>query len=249
MYRSSIWTSVLTASVLGLGCGSVANAADLGGSGPPLLDSAPLLVDEFGSNWYLRGDIGYRFNTDFDSARNLNPPPAVQNPELTNKTWNFGGGVGYKWEWFRTDLTFDVSTTAKFDADSRRRVNDFTAKVDNYNGLWNAYADLGTWWGFSPYIGGGVGFARLKASGFRISSEHDNEGHSNETWNFAWAAMAGLSYRVNANWLIDVGYRHIDMGDVWTGVFGSGRFRDERRLEVKNLSSDEVRVGFRYMID
>jgi opacity protein-like surface antigen len=249
MYRSSIWTSVLTAGVLGLGCGGAANAADLGGSGPPLLDSAPLLVDEFGSNWYLRGDIGYRFKTDFDSISNRNPPPSVHNPEVSNNTWNFGGGVGYKMDWFRTDVTFDVSTTAKIDADSNRRANDLSTKVDNINGLWNAYADLGTWWGFSPYIGGGVGFSRLKASGFRVSSDHEGGQHSDESWNFAWAAMAGLSYRVSANWAVDVGYRHIDMGDVWTGVFGQGRGRDEHRLAIKNLSSDEVRVGFRYMID
>jgi len=249
MYRSSIWTSVLVAGVLGVGFGSVATAADLGPTAPPLLDSAPLLVDEFGSNWYLRGDIGYRFNTDFDSMRNLNPPPSVRDPEVTNKTWVFGAGVGYKWDWFRTDITGDFSTTQKFDADSRIRPNDFTARLDNVTGLWNAYGDLGTWWGFSPYVGAGVGFARLKASGFRVPSAHDGEAHSNESWNLAWAVMAGVSYRVTGNWLIDVGYRHIDMGDVWTGVLGSGRFRDERRLEIKNLSSDEVRVGFRYLID
>jgi opacity protein-like surface antigen len=244
MYRSSIWTSVLTVGVLGVCCGSVATAADLGASAPPLLDSAPLLVDEFGSNWYLRGDIGYRFNTNFDSLRNLDPPPAVRDPEVTNNTWVFGAGVGYKWNWFRADITGDFSTTEKFDADSRRRPNDFRTRVDTVTGLVNGYGDLGTWWGFSPYIGAGIGFARLKASGFRIPSEHAGDAHSDESWNLAWAVMAGVSYQVTPNWLIDVGYRHINMGDVWTGVD-----REQNRLALKNLSSDEVRVGFRYMID
>src|SRR4051794_8491695 len=243
MYRSSIWTSVVTAGVLSLG-GGVAIAADLGPTAPPLLDSAPLLVDEFGSNWYLRGDIGYRFNTDFDSLRNLNPPPQVRDPEVTNKTWVFGAGVGYKWEWLRVDVTGDFSTTQKFDADSRRLANDFRAKVDTVTGLVNAYGDLGTWWGFSPYIGAGVGFARLKAEGFRIPSQHAGEARSDENWNLAWALMAGVSYSISPNFLIDAGYRHISMGDAW-----SSADHDRNRLTVKNLSSDEVRIGFRYVID
>jgi opacity protein-like surface antigen len=225
--------------------GTAAKAADMGGLvAAPLLENVPLLVDEFGSGWYLRGDIGYRFHNDFDRARNLDPPPQVRNPDFDNNTWVFGAGVGYKMDWFRADLTFDVSTTAKFDANSVIRDNDFRAKIDTVTGLVNAYGDLGTWSGFTPYVGGGVGFARLKADGFRIPSQHAGESHSGESWNLAWAAMAGVSYRVSANFVIDAGYRHINMGDAWTSVD-----RERNRLSVKNLSSDEIRVGFRYTID
>jgi opacity protein-like surface antigen len=241
----SLWKAAAIG-VLAILFGNAAKAADvpqLPGA-PPLLENAPLLVDEFGSNWYLRGDIGYRFNNDFDRARNLDNPPAMHNPDFDNKTWVFGGGVGYKLEWFRADLTFDVSTTAKFEANSIIRDNDFRAKIDTVTGLVNAYGDLGTWWGFTPYVGAGVGFARLKADGFRIPSQHAGESHSDESWNLAWALMAGVSYSISPNFLIDAGYRHINMGDAWSGVD-----RDRNRLTVKNLSSDEVRIGFRYVID
>jgi opacity protein-like surface antigen len=225
--------------------GTAAKAADMGGfPGAGALESVPLLVDEFGSNWYLRGDIGYRFNTNFDSARNPDPPPSVRNPQLDNNTWVFGGGVGYKMDWFRADLTADFGTTAKFKADSNIRDNDFTAKIDTITGLVNAYGDLGTWWGFTPYVGAGVGFARLQAGDFRTPSQHAGVSHTGESWNLAWAAMAGVSYRVSANFAIDAGYRHINMGDVWSSVD-----RERNRLAVKNLSSDEVRIGFRYTID
>jgi opacity protein-like surface antigen len=232
--------------VLAILFGNAAKAADvpqLPGA-PPFLEDVPLLVDEFGSNWYLRGDIGYRFNNDFDRARNLDNPPALHNPDLDNKTWVFGGGVGYKLEWFRADLTFDVSTKAKFEANSIIRDNDFRAKIDTVTGLVNAYGDLGTWWGFTPYVGAGVGFARLKAEGFRIPSQHAGEARSDENWNLAWALMAGVSYSISPNFLIDAGYRHISMGDAW-----SSADHDRNRLTVKNLSSDEVRIGFRYVID
>src|SRR3954453_2843235 len=187
--------------VLAILFGNAAKAADvpqLPGA-PPFLEDVPLLVDEFGSNWYLRGDIGYRFNNDFDRARNLDNPPALHNPDLDNKTWVFGGGVGYKLEWLRDDLTFDVSTKAKFEANSIIRDNDFRAKIDTVTGLVNAYGDLGTWWGFTPYVGAGVGFARLKAEGFRIPSQHAGEARSDENWNLAWALMAGVSYSISPN--------------------------------------------------
>src|SRR3954453_11607909 len=106
--------------VLAILFGNAAKAADvpqLPGA-PPFLEDVPLLVDEFGSNWYLRGDIGYRFNSDFDRARNLEPPPQPRNSDLDNNAWVFGAGVGYKMDWFRVDATLDVSTTAKFGADS-----------------------------------------------------------------------------------------------------------------------------------
>jgi opacity protein-like surface antigen len=56
--------------------------------------------------------------------------------------------------------------------------------------------------------------------------------------------MAGVSYKVLGNSHIDVGYRHIEMGDVTTGtdVFGN-------QLAFKKVSADEVRVGFRYVLD
>jgi opacity protein-like surface antigen len=241
----SLWKAAAIG-VLAILFGNAAKAADvpqLPGA-PPLLESVPLLVDEFGSNWYLRGDIGYRFNNDFDRARNLDNPPAMHNPDFDNNTWVFGAGVGYKMDWFRADLTFDVSTTAKLHANSIIRDDDFRAKVDTVTGLVNAYGDLGTWWGFTPYVGAGVGFARLKADGFRIPSQHAGVSHSDESWNLAWAVMAGVSYSISPNFLIDAGYRHINMGDAWSSVD-----HDRNRLAVKNLASDEVRIGFRYVID
>src|SRR5690242_6582287 len=103
MRSHNIWTTLPAIAALAV-FGSAAKAADLGAGGAaPLLQNAPLLVDEFGSNWYLRGDIGYRFSNDFDTVRNVDPPPSVRNPELGNNTWVFGAGIGYKMDWFRTD--------------------------------------------------------------------------------------------------------------------------------------------------
>ncbi len=232
--------------VLALMLSSAANAADMGRyspSTPSLLENAPLLVDEFSSGWYLRGDIGYRFNNDVDSVITVDPPPGVRDHDL-GKNWMFGAGVGYKLEWFRTDLTADYARKADFSADSTVRTNDFTAEIHSVTGLVNVYGDLGTWAGFTPYIGAGIGFAYLHADNFGIASDgRPRHANSPGSWSFAWAYMAGVSYRMAGNLHIDAGYRHVNMGDVATG-----RMRDDK-LTLKDVSADEVRVGFRYTLD
>jgi opacity protein-like surface antigen len=64
---------------------------------------------------------------------------------------------------------------------------------------------------------------------------------SQERWNPAWAVMAGVSYSVTRQFLVDVGYRHLDLGDMTGGPVGA--------LAIKRVTGDEIRVGFRYLID
>ena len=69
------------------------------------------------------------------------------------------------------------------------------------------------------------------------------EADSAGSWNLAWAYMAGISYRLMGNMHIDAGYRHVNMGDVTTGRIGGNK------LTFKEMSADEVRLGFRYVLD
>jgi len=55
--------------------------------------------------------------------------------------------------------------------------------------------------------------------------------------------MAGISYRPMGNMHIDAGYRHVNMGDVTTGRIGGNK------LIFKQMSVDEIRLGFRYVLD
>jgi opacity protein-like surface antigen len=237
-----IW-KIAAIGMLAILSGTAAKAADMGGLvAAPLLENVPLLVDEFGSGWYLRGDIGYRLNQ-MDDVVNRDPPPRVHGDDLGN-SWMVGAGVGFKLDWFRADLTLDYGTKAKFFGDSAVRNNDFTAKIDSVTGLVNLYGDLGTWSGFTPYIGAGIGFAHLQAANFDVRSAHALDVDSTGKWNFAWAYMAGVSYRFMGNYSIDLGYRHINMGNVRTGIDEFGN-----QLAFKKMSADEIRLGFRYTID
>jgi opacity protein-like surface antigen len=223
---------------------TAAKAADLSSplTLPPPIQKATTLVDEFSSGWYLRGDIAYRMNR-LDSVTNAIPPQPTSN--RIDRSGLIGVGVGYKWNWFRTDVTLDYSGKTKYWGDTAALSPDFTSRTDSLTALINIYGDLGTWYGITPYIGAGVGGASLGTSGFsRHSLPEVPEPPRRGKWNTAWAWMAGVSYKFAPNWAIDIGYRRIYMGDAISGIDFYGN-----QLTLSKFSADEIRLGARYMID
>ena len=90
----------------------------------------------------------------------------------------------------------------------------------------NAYVDLGTWWCMTPFIGAGVGGARVSitTSPTRASptmaaarSRASPSATASSKWNLAWAVHAGLAYKVTPNFTVELAYRYLDMGDGLTG--------------------------------
>ena len=223
---------------------TAADAADVRAPlpAPPPIQSAPSVIDEYASGWYLRGDVGYRLNSTSGVDALIGPQPI--NGRIDD-SYFLGGGVGYKMRWFRADLTLDYGTRAGFHADTPARTDDYFVKMDNFAILANGYLDLGTWSGITPYIGGGLGGALVRSMEFtRLTTPTAFPSQVNSRWNFAWAAMAGVSYNLSSNFLIDLGYRYLNMGDLptETNVFGNS-------LNIKSLSDHEFRLGVRYMFD
>jgi opacity protein-like surface antigen len=61
-------------------------------------------------------------------------------------------------------------------------------------------------------------------------------------WNLAFALMAGFSYDISQNLKLDLGYRYVNFGSMnFKSILGS--------VFDKNLSSQEVRLGLRYIVD
>jgi len=88
----------------------------------------------------------------------------------------------------------------------------------------NGYADLGTYWGFTAFVGAGVGFADNKASGFAdrglayamngpLSATAGSFSGGART-SFAWAPMAGLDYDLAPNLKLELGYRYLNYGSL-----------------------------------
>jgi opacity protein-like surface antigen len=227
--------------------GARPHAADPAGSWrrPPLesdYEKPGPQYKELMSGWYLRGDVGYRFTRGGPSAAN------VTSERYTN-TVEGGLGFGYKYQWFRADLTYDFSAPTRVTVTTGAAATSqpqYTAKISTQVLLANAYIDFGTWGGFTPYLGGGVGISRLQASNYADTSNPPPAvtGVGQEQ-NFAWAAMAGVAYQVAPNWIVDVGFRHLHLGDV--SVADAGVVTSIAAF--RNLSANEARVGFRYLFD
>jgi len=198
-------------------------------------------VEEFVSNWYVRGDAGYGFlrtthgndtsGTNFISTR-LDSAPTL------------GVGFGFKKDWFRADVTLDYGTGAKFVGNTPTFSPEVTAQITNLTTLFNAYFDLGTWAGFTPYIGGGAGFSYLRAGELTDVAPLVSVGGANSSsWDLAWAANAGVAYNISRNMLVDLSYRYLDMGTPRSNIptFGT--------MSYGNITAQQVRLGLRYQID
>ncbi|MDB5593349.1 MAG: porin family protein [Hyphomicrobiales bacterium] len=180
--RSVILMSLLTATGV---VSAQAADLDLPFYGPAAVQSEMM---EFGTGWYLRGDVaaGVEKRPKLDAA--LAFPPAGDK----HNNWSTTLGFGYKYNnWFRTDLTFDYRHTVKANADltvvcpysavavpnsasvnvgvlydtnqtcTRRQ----EASLAAYDVMLNGYFDLGTWSGVTPYVGAGLGVGGIMTKG------------------------------------------------------------------------------------
>jgi opacity protein-like surface antigen len=194
----------------------------------------------FLSDWYVRADIGQRWGM---LTRGISTPPFADPTDNTMGTaTSFNVGAGFRRNWLRADVTVDYAMPMKYEG-TVATPSDVSAKIQASTALFNLYADLGTWYRFTPYIGAGIGAAHVTVSDFEGPTPPLSGAGSNIQWKLAWAAMAGTAFAISRNLQIDVGYRYLSFGDVDTaeGTGGHMRFR--------NVASQEVRVGLRWSLD
>jgi len=242
---------------------TAALAADMPMIMPPPAYSAPV-VEDFGG-WYLRGDIGFsnqrvdRLNNALDAGNTS----SIQNLNF-GSAGIFGVGVGYKINnWFRADVTGEYRGNSQFfGKDSITYPGGFGTDVYNASksewvALANAYVDLGTWWCMTPFIGVGVGGARVSINNFTDQGLAIQGGpvlpslafgDNASKWNLAWALHAGVAYKVSPNLTIELAYRYLNMGD---GVTGDLRAFDGTNnvvnpMTFKDITSHDLKIGVRW---
>lgn len=207
---------------------------------PTYQSPRPRVYDAY-SGWYLRGDIGYHASQ-ISSAQSATGFASPSSNSLGNGI-TAGLGVGIKRDWLRTDVTFDVASSMKYTG-TVVTPGDVTAKLSAWNVLLNGYLDLGTWYRASPYIGAGIGAARVSTSDYVSTvTPPFSAGATSSQWNLAWAGMAGVGYKVGSNIIFDLGYRYINYGNVKSGADTSGF------MTFKGVAAHEVRVGIRWSFD
>lgn len=69
-------------------------------------------------------------------------------------------------------------------------------------------------WGFTPFIGGGVGFANVTFDNIALAATPGVAFISDEDTTFAWNLTAGLSYDISRNVTFDVAYRFVQFNSV-----------------------------------
>ena len=234
-----------------------ARAADM----PPLL-APPPMIEEYGG-WYLRGDIGMSNQR----LKRLEHPLFLT---ATDFVWLdkggfdsapfFGLGIGYRHNnWFRWDLTGEYRGKAglhaldQFDNGGTINTNDYTGTKSEWMFMLNAYLDLGTWKGITPFIGAGIGTSRNTISHFRDTNVIAGGGGfagTGSKWELAWALNAGLAYDVTPNFTIELAYRYLDLGDAKTGILYSldGTCVACAPVQVKGITSHDLKLGVRWAL-
>jgi opacity protein-like surface antigen len=244
---------------------SAALAADMAIAPPPAY--GPPVVEDFGG-WYLRGDIGFSNQrvSRLNNALDANATTSVQTLNF-NTAGIFGLGVGYRFNnWFRADITGEYRGNSQFfGTDAITFAGGFG--TDTYHAtksewvvLGNAYVDLGTWWCITPFIGAGVGGARVSINGFTdqgITTPVPGPGPALASlafgdnvsrWNFAWALHAGVAYRVTPNFTVELAYRYLDMGNGLTGDLRAfdGTNNINNPTTFRSITSHDLKIGVRW---
>lgn len=243
----------------GVGIHTAASAADL----IPLPEPVPVVEVQAFGGWYLRGDIGVSTQKVDDVV--YRPVPVGTRVELLDDGFTSAGffvlGAGYRFNnWFRLDATGEYRAPARFSALDRYDTfsdgtwdgtNEYHLLKTEYVGLLNAYLDLGTWHGISPFIGAGIGFAHVMLSDFRdVNVPNLGVAYAPDTasTNFAWALYAGVGYEVNERLSLEFAYRYLNMGDAEAGNLatytGVNTIVDSTTLE--NLHSHDWKIGMRW---
>jgi opacity protein-like surface antigen len=245
---------------------STAFAADMPSIASPPMYAAPV-IEDFGG-WYLRGDIGFS-NQRVDRLNNaLDANNTTSDQHLGfNTAGIFGLGVGYKFNnWLRFDVTGEYRGNSQFfGTDSITYpggvgTDTYHATKSEWVALANAYVDLGTWWCMTPFIGAGVGAARVSIANFIDQGIANNGGgalpglalgNNVSKWNLAWALHAGVAYNVSPNFTIELAYRYLNMGDGLTGDLHTfdGTNNIVNPTTFKNISSHDLMLGVRWNLD
>ena len=269
--------------------GGMARAVDLPPA--PALPPAETSSNAF-SGWYLRGDLGVGVETapQLDRASgaidagiplpSLSPfaVSAFSNTTLS-PSGAIDGGVGYV---LNPRLRMDATLEYRFGGQLRstyaiddpaplgaagpfRSADRLRGGVSSLVALINGYVDLGSYWGVTPFVGGGIGVADNALSdvsdqGFAIAGSgaivpvggfFSNASRTS----FAWALTAGIDVDLAPTLKLEASYRYLNLGSIAVGglhcfpsgqpcLGGAGVAASSRTA----LASNDLRLGLIWLI-
>lgn len=240
----------------------IAPAVQAADMAPVLRASAPTVEPVATGGWYLRGDIGLGTQTASRWHYNPNPPTGITTAtyqHTLSSTMFIGAGIGYAFNsWFRADATLEYRSGGRFTGrdilagPGGNFENVLHSNMSSLVAMLNGYIDLGTWWGITPYVGAGVGYAWNRLSptfdtgvvvGVGAASGVINGGTMG---NFAWSLMAGMAWDVSASTKIELGYRYLNMGHFRSGAPCPLCTTAVVNYQIRDVVAHDIKIGLRY---
>ena len=133
-------------------------------------------------------------------------------------------GAGYQFNsWFRADATLEYRAGGAprlaigSQPQVRANADSYRADVSSFVGLVNGYATPGAWYGFTPFLGAGVGLAENSGSPASAEPPQAADFANGSRTSFAWALMAGVDYDISPNLKLELGYRYLNYGAIAAG--------------------------------
>lgn len=190
------------------------------------LPTGAIVADE---GLYIEGRAGISLPTDSD----LDTATTSQEVDLDNGyVGNIAVGHGYK-NGIRTELELGLR---KNDVESISGGGGANGDVQSWSLMGNVLYDFNVSGSFTPYIGAGLGIAKLDVDG---ASPSTGVTINDDDTAFAWQGMAGVAYHVNDRIRLTLGYRYFSVPDADFNSSAGTRFESD-------YSSHDVLFGFRY---
>jgi len=159
------------------------------------------------NGWYLGVRGGLTWLEDYS-----HPVLGTNTTFEFDRGWNLSGNVGYAFGGpFRLEFevahrTNDIDTISAGGASLAGATGDMKSLAAMINGFF----DIDTGMGFTPYVGLGIGYARVSADGITAAGGPTN---SDEDSKFAYQAIAGLSYWFTPAVALTADYRYFATQD------------------------------------
>lgn len=237
-----------------------------------------LYIGAFGGGIYSNSNKVTQYGTAFFSELTSIGPLSVIAEGKLNKTATGFGGVQIGYEWTRpTCICGSLALAGELEVFFfkhkkkghliNQTVNglpehDFfdTFHMNSNIMLANAVlsVDNDCLWGFSPYVGGGIGAARLslhKADSLQVEPieagvNHFNSSRDDSSWAFAAQAKAGLRYNFCQRFHIFAEYRYLYI-DASNYIFGATNYTSHVpttpwNVKLKNVHYNAFAVGLQY---
>jgi opacity protein-like surface antigen len=206
-------------------------------------------------SWYLRGFVGVGMNSSYKldylpAPQNANNGFVLQHNSISDVSF-IGAGIGYEWNnWLRFDVTGEYRAKSRvyaFGSYPPNGLDIYEANLKSLVFLANAFVDLGTWNCFTPFVGFGVGAARVTLADLSDTNPNGGFGFGRNPskWNFAWALHAGVAYEVTKNFKIELAYRYLNYGSITDTVDCSVGCHPDS-FKFSNLYSHDFMLGFRW---